>query len=538
MSVLDTFYLLFKSNSADTIKGNKEIEKTALKAGEATKKTNEESTKLGKAFTNAVEDATRALAAYVSYQGIKSGIIDAQEFNRTLSIQSKLWNANSNEVAGYGASVKAAGGSVQALVGWYDQIYKQNAAVGAPTKPLGKLLDQIHDQVKGLPAEQKQFIFDKYGIGDAGTRSLLSQSDAEYKKSIAAGLELASNTAKGSEAAERFGKSYDNLTTSLQKFWTTIDEYLLPALSGLFDALSKFFSYLANHDGAALAFFTALTAGAIAFTAAIPSLVAGFSTLAAAALGAAVPLALVLGRLTALIAVASAIPSASWDAGQWIGHQANKLLGRGDANGILPGKSGYNGGGSAGSGNGSSMAFWLSQGYSHDQAAGLVANERRESGGNPAARGDGGRASGLFQWHPDRVQNILKGTGIDVRTAGHDDQLRAAAWELQSMGLSDKLKGINDPGTAAAFVSGRYERPANGYNEARIRAASAMQIAGQTPFASQGAGGGSRDTSVHIDKIEVHTQATDANGVASGLGDALHKQIQAVFAQNNDAVAY
>lgn len=534
--ILDTFYFLFKSNSAETVKGNKEVEKSALAAGAATKKTNEESEKLGKSFTNAIEDATRALAAYVSYQGIKSGILDAEKLNRSLSIQTKLWGANANEVAGAGAAIKAAGGSAEELYAWYDKIYKQRAAIGLKTAPVGSLLDQIHNQVVGLPPEQAQFIFDKYGIDGVGTRALLSKSDEDYRKARSAGDALTSNTERGSQAAREFGEAWDRTSTSLTKLWTTIDTFILPALTGVANVLTYIFDYLAEHDDAALAFFAALSAAAVGVSVAFPSIIAGFSGMGAAALAAAAPIAALVAQLAAIVAVATVLPTASQEIGEWIGHQANKLRGKGDANGILPGKPGYNGGAAAGKSS-SSLDFWMSQGYSRAQAAGLVANENRESGGNAGARGDGGSAVGLFQWHPDRVQNILRGTGIDVRTAGRDEQLRAAAWELQQLGLSGALKNINDPGKAAAFISRRYERPANGLQESLIRANSAMQIAGSTPFASQGSGR-NNSTSVRIDNISVHTNATDANGIANDIGGSLKDQIRQVYAQNNDAVAY
>lgn len=530
MGVFYTFYLMFKSNSAEAVKGNKEVEKSAMAAGEATKKTNEESVKLGKAFTNAIEDATRALAAYVSYQSIKSGILNAQEFNRELGIQTRLWGQNSSQVAGYGAAVKAAGGSVQEIVGWYDAIYKQNAAIGAPTKPLGKLLDQIHNQVKGLSPEQAQFIFDKYGISGVGTRALLSQSDGDYQKSIRSGLELANNTQKASAAAEQFGKSWDNLSSALLKFWGTVDEVILPVLSKFFDALTEMFNYLGDHKEAATAFFGALVAGAVAFTAAVPSIVAGFSAMAAGALAAAAPVAAFLAQLAAVAAVAGIIVYGSSAGGEAIGHWANRKLGRGDANGVI-------GGTGSGVFTGSSVDFWRSNGFSSAAAAGITANENRESGGRAGARGDGGSAVGLFQWHPDRVAKILKNTGIDVRTAGREDQLKAALWELQSMGLSDSLKNSSDPAGAAALFSNRFERPANGVYEARLRAANAMQIAGSTPFGSlsPAAGGGS---TVTIQQLNVHSQATDAAGIAGDISQELKNQIRATFAQNNDAVAY
>lgn len=78
-----------------------------------------------------------------------------------------------------------------------------------------------------------------------------------------------------------------------------------------------------------------------------------------------------------------------------------------------------------------SWNFWKTQGLSDAGAAAMVATEQGESNFNPRSFGDAdtGGAHGSFQWHMDRVNKILAVTGIDVRTASHLDQLKAAKWE-------------------------------------------------------------------------------------------------------------
>ena len=77
-----------------------------------------------------------------------------------------------------------------------------------------------------------------------------------------------------------------------------------------------------------------------------------------------------------------------------------------------------------------SFDFWLSQGKSREQAAGLVGMEQGEGNFDPNVRGDwvNGRATagGSFQWHQNRRDAILAGTGIDVYNSSHADQLKAA----------------------------------------------------------------------------------------------------------------
>ena len=47
-----------------------------------------------------------------------------------------------------------------------------------------------------------------------------------------------------------------------------------------------------------------------------------------------------------------------------------------------------------------------------------------------ARPGDNGEAEGAFQWWPGRRDIIMLNTGIDVVTAPHIEQLKAAHWEI------------------------------------------------------------------------------------------------------------
>ena len=73
----------------------------------------------------------------------------------------------------------------------------------------------------------------------------------------------------------------------------------------------------------------------------------------------------------------------------------------------------------------------MQAGFSKNAALGIVGNVAKESNFNAGANGDSGHAWGIGQWHGPRVQDILKGTGIDVRKAGYADQVRAYLWEMQ-----------------------------------------------------------------------------------------------------------
>lgn len=118
-----------------------------------------------------------------------------------------------------------------------------------------------------------------------------------------------------------------------------------------------------------------------------------------------------------------------------------------------------------------SYNFWISKWFSHAQASGIIANEYRESAGNPRAIWDGWKALWIFQWHPDRRKVILEDTGIDISTASHSEQLEAAWWEMNNVEtkVMSPLRSSTTPQDAASIFSRLYERPANSESEEAMR---------------------------------------------------------------------
>ena len=77
----------------------------------------------------------------------------------------------------------------------------------------------------------------------------------------------------------------------------------------------------------------------------------------------------------------------------------------------------------------------------------------------------GGDGVGLAQWHSDRVYDIYKKFGIDVRNASFMEQLQAVYDEMQAGGdvgarrAGRLLEDTNNPYLAATIVRKLYERP-------------------------------------------------------------------------------
>ena len=124
------------------------------------------------------------------------------------------------------------------------------------------------------------------------------------------------------------------------------------------------------------------------------------------------------------------------------------------------------------------MDYFIGQGWTAAQAAGIVANLQAESGLRPDAVGDGGQAYGMAQWHPDRQANFQTFTGRAIRGSTADQQLRFVQHELSGTeaGAAQRLRNANTAYDAGATMSRHYERPADREGEAARRGHRAQQI--------------------------------------------------------------
>lgn len=122
------------------------------------------------------------------------------------------------------------------------------------------------------------------------------------------------------------------------------------------------------------------------------------------------------------------------------------------------------------------LEFFQSKGLSAFQAAGIVGNLIHESGLNTTIKGDGGKAFGIAQWHPDRqkgLKELAKSRGTDI--SDFDTQLEYVWQELNSTekkALDKLLNSKNTQEATMAFMS--YERPGNPQFQERLNYANGL----------------------------------------------------------------
>lgn len=137
------------------------------------------------------------------------------------------------------------------------------------------------------------------------------------------------------------------------------------------------------------------------------------------------------------------------------------------------------------------MAFFQRMGWTREQAAGIVANLQHESNMDPRAVGDGGKAYGIAQWHPDRQKNFERWAGKSIRDSSFEEQLAFVNHEL-TQGAEQRagalLRATTNAAQAGEVVSKYYERPLRREEEASKRGQSAVSLAQTTTIQVMGAG--------------------------------------------------
>jgi len=123
------------------------------------------------------------------------------------------------------------------------------------------------------------------------------------------------------------------------------------------------------------------------------------------------------------------------------------------------------------------LQYFLDAKLSKNQATGLVANLYAESGLNPAAVGDSGKAYGIAQWHQDRQDEFKRVYGKDIRGSSLQEQLDFVAYELQHKEQAALRQLLKAKTTDEAVKAGlAYERPANYEKEYKHRTEIANSI--------------------------------------------------------------
>lgn len=253
MSVFESFYLLFKADTSDLKRGEKDVKRSE------------------NAFNGLAKAASEAALAFVSLGAIIAGIKSAAEYAEQLALVSRELNVSTEALDAWGSAVNKNGGTVQ---GFQQTLRSLNdnmleiAATGTssllPTftrlgihvrdvhgqvKSVVDLLPQIADSFQRLGKTRSKVYGKQLGL-DIGTIQLLQQGRKGVDDLIKKQQELGLVTAKDAEIAHEFSEQWKDTTHAMRSVFLVINSSLLPVLTQALKVFETVAAYFIKHSNA------------------------------------------------------------------------------------------------------------------------------------------------------------------------------------------------------------------------------------------------------------------------------------------------
>ena len=451
------------------------------------------------AFGGLTKSALQLGAVFAGKLAIDKVVGDFKKAGIELDNFQKLTGMSTDSVQALGQAIKVQGGNaadaftdlkkIQDLMaspltgntGWFGDVAKlgldPNAIIGA--QDTAEALTNIAKQFEAMTPLNQKLAGNSLGLSESTVRLLMKGSE-EAERQLDVRDKLAITTQKQIEDAVRLAKATSDLDLVFDDMGSTIAGELVPAFAEMAEDFTKFYRSNRELINSGLKEFFGGVADNIQLVSVAIALLGGSAALkglatlrAIVGLGAAAAGA-GAGAAAGAIAGASMLAVAGGSAAALIyssklnvdeaDEQTNNKLKKGGTEAA-----------------GATIDFFKAKGWTEEQAMGVAANIEQESGFRHDAKGDGGHAYGLAQWHPDRQENFARFSGKSIQESSAQEQLEFINYELtqgKERAAGERLRMASSAYDAAAVVSRHYERPKDSEGEAQRRGELAQSYAG------------------------------------------------------------
>jgi methyl-accepting chemotaxis protein len=554
-SVLETFLILFESNADDVDKGSQQAKKSTDSLNDALKNTQAATDKTAESFTKMLASAGGALASVLSVAAITGAVMAAADNADMLGEFTERLGLNIEEVNAWGDAVKVNGGTAEGFRGSLESLIdgmvtfatKGTSRVAPFFKELGidmvdangkardvmEILPELADAFEGLGRQESAGLGRKLGL-DQGTIMLLQRGRREVDDQIRKQKELGTVTKENAEIAGKFNDQYDNTGKVFRSLFTIMGSTILPLFTRVLSGIESIGMFLAKHSdfvvGLMIALGAAITIYAlpplISMAIAVVTAFAPFLLMGALIAGIAIAFALLyddimnfidgndslIGQiLTAYPAIGVVVSQlvevvkSLWDAVSWVFESIWSVLQI-------------------------SIEGWrLLFGLIGDGVQSFVQ-------GSSIMQSIIGAITSAFTVAGDIIGAIWDGVGNRI-TAVVEIIRKAIGWVKMAAGVISSVLGDKKASLGISEGKSAQSPPGVAEGKAAIAKAGSSAISSQTSNSiANSSRTANKTTSVQTGPITVHTQATDAEGVAGAIGSSLGQQMRQASANFDDGV--
>lgn len=572
MGILDTFFLIYDADASKAEKELEKIEKKGKDVAEELTHVDKTAEKMGQSIGRGLAQLGSAIAGVFAMRALSASFMEAVTHADKLDETAQRLDISVETLSVWGDAAKEAGGSLGGLIASVESFNGMLAAMevtgksrAAPfLKELGidmdnvankgknafDLLPEIAKAMEGMGKQESMAIGKKLGL-DAGTIMLLQQGGRELDAMLAKHKALGAVTKEQGEIAAKFNDQIDDSTHALRSLWLQASTYVLPILTWLGKKVEEVTQFMREHGDFVVGVMIAI-GSAIAVFAIPPLLAMAAATLVAlapfiligaaiAAIGAAFALVYddimnfidgndsLIGQFLESYPQIAAIIYGIGDVFKWLVSVVSDVLS------IIQ------------------AAFSLVFEAISTIVVGIFkywADQLSIVGQFFSALGQ--VVSGIFQYWIELIGQFLDKFGgiVGIAKAVGGAISGALGAAKGALGISTAPKpgepgsGKNAAGQrvseegAATGKPGAYGVPGMAQGKEQLSAAGSAPLAATSSTAIQNkAVTQNKNTQVTTGPITVQTQATDAAGIASGIGKALKDQMRGASDEFNDGVA-
>jgi hypothetical protein len=305
-NIIDTFWVLFKSNAKEVEEGaeqataagkklGRELEETGEKGEHAGKRIEEENSRLAESFDKvkehvhefgerAVESAMEVAAAFAALFALEKlvdDVFETAEQSDQLGERAKSLGVETEELDAWGNAAKRVGGSADAFGESIINLDRQLTRLGDTgtsrmlpffqqlgfsvedtKKPIFELLRDLSKATEGKSKQETTGALRGIGL-DEGTIRLLQRGGKELDEMLERQKKLGLVTNEDAEIAEKFNIQWDDVKQLFHSITVAFDSEFLPVLQRILEGVEAFIEYLESHKNLVTGFFIATAAAAI-----------------------------------------------------------------------------------------------------------------------------------------------------------------------------------------------------------------------------------------------------------------------------------
>lgn len=276
MNVLDTFYILFKSNTAEVKQANQSAQEGAGAFAASMEHVDQVVEKFGEHFGEVFTYVGERLAAVLAFEELAHFTTEQAEANEQLGLMAERLNINVEDLAAYDAAIVRGGGhtgeftqtldfmqrgladlavkGTSRLKPFFDELRVRTLAAPGHVRPVIDIMNDLGDRLAKMDKQTAAGIEERFGF-TPGVALFFQKMRQEREDAIQHEKELGVVNKEQTEIAARYEEAVKDLSQRFHYYATLVGSEVLPILTRFFDWLGEASEYLGRHGKLVEGFF-------------------------------------------------------------------------------------------------------------------------------------------------------------------------------------------------------------------------------------------------------------------------------------------